>query len=39
LGLGAIWKLSSMRKQPEVQANEEPQLVENMPEASATTEE
>jgi hypothetical protein len=39
LGLGAIWKLTAMRKQPEVQVNEEPQLIENMPEASATTEE
>jgi hypothetical protein len=39
LGLGAIWKLTAMRKQPEVQVNEEPQLVENMPEASATIEE
>jgi hypothetical protein len=39
LGLGAIWKLSSMRKKPEAQVNEEPQLIENMPDASATTEE
>jgi hypothetical protein len=38
LGLGAIWKLSSMRKQSETQVAEETQSIEDMPEASATTE-
>jgi hypothetical protein len=39
MGLGAIWKLSSTQKQPEAQPDEEAQLVENMPDASATLEE
>ena len=38
LGLGAIWKLSSMRKQPEAQVAEDSPVEEDMPEASATTE-
>jgi hypothetical protein len=39
LGLGAIWKLSAMRKQPEEPVADQPQIVEETQEISTTIEE